>query len=167
MSMKLQFAMLGSAALLCACASQEPEPLLISSIEVDADLTAVDSPGAVTYWKNLSDDLETAIASQFAGSIDPSGHPLTVDIDELSLSESYAAGSAIDNASLSGLVTLGDIVPDARPDTAYTVTATASDAVPYMDSDGNTGVSATSAEYYKAIVQAFARGTAQTLRSGS
>lgn len=155
-----------SALILAACAGSEPEPLLISSITVDTDLSSIQSPEAVNYWQSLSDDLQTAIAAEFAGSTSPDGHPISVDIDELSLSESYAAGAAIDTARLSGVVMLGDVTPDARPDPTYTITATAQDAVPYMSPNGDTAVSATTPEYYDAIVKAFARGTAETLKSG-
>jgi hypothetical protein len=164
--MKIQALTVSSALILAACASGDSEPLQISSITVETDLSSVQSREAVNYWQSLSDDLETAIAAEFAGDIDPNGHPVTVDIDELSLSEFYAAGASVDNARLSGMVTLGDVVPDARPDPSYTITATAQDAVPYMPQDGTTSISATTPEYYDAIVKAFARGTAETLRSG-
>ena len=163
--MKLQLLSIGAALALGACASSSPEPLTISSVKVDTDLTSIQSRQAVDYWKSLSSDLETAIAAEFAGHIDPTGRPVTVDIDELSLSESYAAGASIDSARLSGVVALGDIEPDGVPDPTYTVTATAQDAVPFMSADGDRQVSATSAAYYDAIVKAFARGTAEPLRS--
>lgn len=151
---------------LSACASGSPDPLLVSSIAVTTDLSAVQSREAVEYWQNLSDDLETALASEFAGSINPNGHPITVDIDELSLSETFVAGATVDNAQLSGLVTLGDIEPDARPDPSYTITATAQDATPFLQADNVVEINPTTPAYYDAIVKAFARGAAEALVSG-
>jgi hypothetical protein len=165
--MKLQLAAICGTFVLAACASGEPEPLLISSVTVNTDLSAVQSREAVEYWQNLSSDLETAIATEFAGSIDTSGHPITVDIDELSLSETFAPGATIDNATLSGLVTLQDTVPDARPDPAYTITATAQDATSYLPADNVVEVNPTTPQYYEAIVKAFASGAADVLRQGS
>jgi hypothetical protein len=164
--MKLQIAAVCGAVVLAACAPQA-EPLLISSVSVTTDLSAVRSAEAVEYWQNLSDDLETAIATEFTSSIDPAGHPIIVDIDELSLSETFAPGASIDTAQLTGRVTLGDIAPDARPDPAYTITATAQDATPYLQQGTTVEINPTTPEYYDAIVRAFARGVAEALRSGS
>lgn len=163
--MKPQILTLGAALALAACAASEPEPLLISTVEVTTDLSAIQGQGAVEYWQTLSSDLETAIAAQFQGSVDPAGHPVTVDVDELSLTETYAAGATIDNAALSGVVTLGDIEPDGREDPAYTVTATTRDVEPYLEDGSSEGMTSTNREYYDALVQAFARGTAETLRA--
>ena len=42
----------GAALLLAACGGKGSEPLLISEINVDTDLSAVGSREAVDYWKN-------------------------------------------------------------------------------------------------------------------
>ena len=64
----------GAALVLAACGGgQATEPLTISEVTVQADLPAVGSPQAMSYWQNLSGDLETAIAAQFVGRIDPAG----------------------------------------------------------------------------------------------
>lgn len=153
--------------LAAACASGDPEPLMISSVTVETDLSAVQGREAVAYWQNLSDDLETAIASEFAGRIDPNGHPVTVDIDELTLNETFSAGASFDTARLSGLVSLGDIEPDGMQDPSYTVTATAQDVTPFLQEGDTVQINPTTPQYYQAVVQAFARGAADTLRSGS
>jgi hypothetical protein len=153
----------GAALLLAACGGgQQNEPLTISGVTVQADLPAVGSPQAVAYWKNLSDDLETAIASQFVGRIDPMGKEIAVDVDEISLASPFATGATAETARLAGTVTL--INPDGTNAAVYNVTASSSDVVTYLPA-GSTLVTVqpTSAEYYQAIVRAFARGTAQAL----
>ncbi len=56
------------------------------------------------------------------------------------------------------------INPDGTNAAAYDVTATSQDVVPYLPPGSSlVKMPATSAEYYRAIVEAFARGTAQTL----
>ena len=82
----------GAALVLAACAGSQEEPLLISEVQVQTDLAAVGSREAVAYWQGLSADLETAIAGQFVGRVDPSGNVITVDVDELSLTSPFAAG---------------------------------------------------------------------------
>lgn len=152
----------GAAALfLAACAgSQEQPPLMISDVTVETDLAAVGSRQAVSYWQSLSADLETAIANEFLGRIDPAGPRITVDVDEISLNSPFSA-TAAETARLSGRVEL--ISPAGTTDAAYDVTATAQDVADFLP-QGVT-VPPTSADYYAAIVQAFARGVAVTLAS--
>jgi hypothetical protein len=155
----------GAALLLGACA-QQPEPLTISEITVDADLSALGSAEAVSYWQNLSSDLETALAAEFAGSFGPAGtgKTITVDVDELTLATSFTPTARIEDARLAGRVTMEN--PDGTTAAAYDVAATSSDAAAFLASGSNvTTVSPASAEYYQAIVRAFARGTAETLRA--
>lgn len=165
--MKKLVAFIPVSMLVAACASGEPDPLLISSVTVNTDLAAIQSREAVEYWQDLSSDLETAIAAEFAGNIDPTGRPVTVDIDELTLEETFTAGASLDTARLSGAVSLGDVAPDGVPDPTWTVTATAQDATPYVQEGGTIQVNPTTPAYYDAIVKAFADGAADTLRSGS
>lgn len=155
----------GAAALaLAACASAPPEPLRIADVTVAADLPAVGSREAVSYWKNLGSDLETAIAGQFVGYLDPAGRHIQVDVDELSLASPFAPGAAAETARLSGLVTLTN--PDGTQAAAYNVTASAQDVQNVLP-EGSKSVAPTSGAYYQAIVEAFARGTANTLRQST
>ena len=56
------------------------------------------------------------------------------------------------------------INPDGTDAAAYDVTATSQDVVSYLPPGTSlVSVRPTSTEYYNAIVQAFARGTAETL----
>lgn len=152
----------GAALLLAACAKSEPEPLHISDVSVQADLAAVGSREAVSYWKGLSGDLETAIANQFVGRIDPKGPSIRVDVDELSLNSPFARGATAETAVLSGTVDL--MSPAETKMSSYTVTAHAQDVQDFLPAGTNlVSVPPTSAEYYHAVVQAFARGVAVTL----
>ena len=153
----------GAALLLAACAgSQQPEPMTISEVTVNADLSAIGSRQAVSYWQGLSGDLETAIAAEYVGRTDPKGKHIDVDVDELSLNSPFAAGATAETAKLSGRVTLTN--PDSTTAAAYDVTASAQDVATYLPSGSNlVSIPPTSAEYYRAVVQAFAEGTATAL----
>jgi hypothetical protein len=158
----------GAALLLAACGGgrDQAEPLLISGVTVEADLPAVGSRQAMNYWQNLSGDLETAIAAQFVGRIDPAGKQIDVDVDELSLSSPFAPGATAETARLTGTATL--INPDGTNAAVYNVTATSADVVTYLPEGTNlVSVKPTSQEYYNAIVQAFARGTAEALTAAA
>lgn len=153
----------GTAIALAACSgAKPPEPLTISEVTVEADLPAVGSREAVAYWQHLSDDLKTAIAGQYVGRLDPTGRKIDVDVDEISLRSPFASGATAETAKLSGRVTL--INPDGTNAAAYDVSATSQDIAPYLP-PGSTlaSIPPTSAEYYRAIVLAFAKGTATTL----
>lgn len=165
--MRLLATVAAAALVLAACAGTKPEPLKISEINVTADLPAIGSRQATTYWANLDRDLEAAIADQFVGYIDPLGKRINVDVDELSLSTPFASGATSETARLTGRVELLNL--DGTSVAAYDVTATSQDIATYLP-PGSTLVSIppTSTEYYQAIVRAFAQGAANTLRaSGS
>lgn len=152
----------GAALLVAACASSQPEPLRISDVSVQTDLSAVGSREAVGYWRNLNADLETAIAAQFAGRIDETGPSIRVDVDELSLNSPFASGATAETAVLTGRVDL--VSPAETTISSYNVTARAQDVQDFLPSGANVvSVPPTSAEYYQAVVQAFARGVAITL----
>jgi hypothetical protein len=155
----------GAALALAACAGSQNTPLTISDVSVNTDLTAVGSREAVAYWKDLSGDLETAIANQFAGRIDPSGDRITVDVDEISLNSPFTAGATAETARLSGRV--DRLNPAGTSEGAYDITASAQDVADFLPTGSNlVSVPPTSAAYYQAIVQAFARGVSTTLSSG-
>lgn len=156
----------GAALVLAACAGNEPEPMTISEVRVEADLASIGTRQAVSYWQNLSDDLEEAIAAQFLGRIDPTGNVITVDVDELSLNTAFGAGATAETAVLSGRVEL--LNPAGTSEGAWDVTASATDVVDFLPAGTDiVSVPPTSAAYYRAIVQAFARGAALTVQAGS
>jgi hypothetical protein len=158
--------LVGAALLLAACNGNRSEPLLISEINVDTDLSAVGTREAVDYWQGLDSDLEAAIAGQVVGRSDPLGKRIRVDIDEISLSSAFSPGANAETARLSGRVVLEN--PDGTQAAAYDVAATSQDVVNYLQPGSNVvSISPTSREYYNAIVEAFARGTAQVLSGAS
>jgi hypothetical protein len=156
----------GAALALAACAGAREEPLTISEIQVETDLSAVGSRQTVAYWQDLSGDLETAIANQFVGRIDPAGNVITVDVDEISLNSPFASGATAETAVLSGRVEM--LNPAGTSEGAWDVTATAQDVVDFLPAGSNVvTVRPTTPEYYQAVVQAFARGAALSVQAGS
>lgn len=158
------FALLTASALaLAACSSEPAAPTrqAISEISVNTDLTSVGNPSAVEYWDNLSADLETALANQFVNDISSDGARIEVDVDELSLAESYSEGFG-QNSTLSGRVTVTDM-RDA-PLGTYNVSASMAQA---QAVEPGAQPSTDSAAFYQALVQAFAQGVDQTINSGT
>jgi hypothetical protein len=158
-----KFALLAGAALLVTACAREPElPFTVSDVTVEADLTSVGTREATSYWQRLPQDLETAIAGEFVGRIDPKGNTIVVDIDEISLNSPFAASATAQTAVLSGRVEM--LNPAGTSEGAYNVTASAQDIQDFLPAGENSvSIPPTSSEYYRAIVQAFARGVKQTL----
>lgn len=151
---------------LAACSGgeeQAPARQTISEITVDTDLSAIGNAQAVTYWGRLSTDLQTALATRLVGDISPSGAVLSVDVDELSLANSYS--SQFDqNSTLSGQVTLTD--RRGQQLSSYTVTATSSQALASA-TRAEAAITPGSSEFYAALVRAFAAGVDQTINGAA
>jgi hypothetical protein len=155
-------ALLAAAGLVLAACARQEEPLTIAEVNVDTDLASIGSPEAVAYWQDLSADLETALASQFVGRIGETGRTVNVDVDELSLSNALTANLADEDARLAGRVEV--INADGTTDSAYRVTATTNDVMTFLPPGTDiVSVPPTSAAFYGAVVQAFARGTAEVV----
>jgi hypothetical protein len=165
--MKVYGYLAGAAMMLAACAGEEAAaPFTVSDVAVTSDLSAVTSRDAATYWGNLESDLASAIAGQFVGETGPDGVNIAVDIDELSLANFVQSQAGADSARLTGDVA----VFDARNDEQvgfYTVSASANEVASFLPADRDiVTISPTSAEFYSAAVQAFARGVADAVRGG-
>lgn len=158
----------GSALLLAACATT-PEaptpPSTVSAITVNTDLQSIGNAESVSYWQGLDDDLEAALASAYLGRIDPAGAVISVDVDELSLANAFSSQFQGENSRLSGQVVVTDPV-SGESIGVYDVTATAREAETLLTGAGVTTISPTSAEFYEAVVEAFARGVVQAVSGG-
>lgn len=152
----------GAALLVGACAAQPPDPLRIAEINVNADLSSIGNRDAVAYWQGLDADLETAIATEFVGMIDPAGSTINVDVDELALANALTAGLGAEDARLAGTVEV--VNPNGTVAGLYDVTASTRQAAVFLPPDTDiTRVPPTSTEFYFAVLQAFARGTAEAV----
>lgn len=154
----------GAALVLGACAAREPDPTTIAAINVNADLSAISSRDAAVYWRSLDADLETALATEFVGRIAPVGRTINVDVDELSLANAFTVGLGPDDARLAGRVEL--VEADGSTGGVFDVTASASEAALFLPPGTNIAtIPPSSAEFYRAVVLAFARGTADAVNA--
>jgi hypothetical protein len=151
---------------LSACAGADaPQPVQVSDVVVETDLSAVSSPQAASYWGNLSGDLSSAIAAEFVDQTAPEGWIVMVDVDEIALANAFQSSLGADEARLSGTVNLirpgSDDVFD-----SWAVSASANEAATFMTGDADvTVVQPSSAEFYAAVVRAFASGVGDTVRA--
>jgi hypothetical protein len=161
--------LMGSTALTGALAETEVNSEAVSEIVVSADVQSIADPAAVAFWQSVEADLATALAAELYGRIAEDGALLTVDVDELSLVESFAAPIGSERSRLTGQVVLSD--PESGETLEeFAVSASASEGVapvaPGTAADGTQVVvlQPASAEFYATAVEAFARGVAQTLQ---
>jgi hypothetical protein len=167
--MKVHGYLAGAVIALAACAGGEEAaaPLTVSDVAVSSDLSAVTSRDAARYWGNMESDLESAIAAEFVGQTGPGGVNIEVDIDEISLANFFQSQAGADNARLTGSVAVIDAQNEQQRG-FYTVSASANEVATFLPPDSDVvTVSRTSAEFYSAVVQAFARGVADAVRTGA
>lgn len=153
-----------AAALVLAAASAQAQSLTISDIQVEADLTAVADPMAAAYWGTAEADLSAALAAELTDIIAPEGMVLIVDLDEISLANVFEAEAGADDARLTADVGLYDVRTE-DVERQFTISASTNEAATYLPAGVDVvTVSPSSAEFYGAVVKAFARGVSDTLR---
>ena len=167
--MKALALVLGAALFLTACQGMEPTGMrqgTISQVNVTTDLGAIRDPAAARYWQTLNGDLQTAIAAELADRIDPAGAIVTVAVDELSLTEAYLTRFGQGDSRLNGQVDLTD-PGNGQSIGSYTVSVRARDAARFLPptADNVIRISPNSADFYAALVRAFARGVAEAIRT--
>ncbi len=165
--MTIRASLAGAAALgLALAASAQAQPASISDIQVEADLTAVANSTAAQYWGTLDADLSTALASELVDMISPDGLVLIVDLDEISLASLLEAQAGADDARMTGDVGLYDPRTE-EVERQFTISASTNEAATFLPPGADViTISPSSGEFYAAVVQAFARGISQTLRTG-
>ncbi|MFN3846014.1 MAG: hypothetical protein ACK4RZ_09360 [Paracoccaceae bacterium] len=152
--------LLTTAALFIATAAMAQDTK-VKEVSVTADMTAVSNVQAAAYWTSMADDLENAIVARLVDRIADEGSKVMVDIDELSLANSFQNKLGLEDAVLVGMVNVSN---EAKFDT-YELTVTAKTAQAFAP-DGTVleGAFADTPEYYAALISAFADGVVSRLK---
>ncbi|MFN4155337.1 MAG: hypothetical protein ACK4HF_11840 [Paracoccaceae bacterium] len=137
---------------------------MVKEVNVSADITAIANAEAAAYWTNAADDLENAIVARLVDRIGDEGSRIVVDIDELSLSNSFQNQLGLEDAVLVGMVNVTSETDNAKFD-AYELTVTAQSAQAFA-ADGTVldGAFTDTPEYYAALIAAFADGVVTRLK---
>ena len=137
---------------------------MIKEVEVAADITAVSNAEAAAYWTNMADDLENAIVARLVDRTAEDGAKISVDIDELSLANSFQNQLGLEDAVLVGKVAVTSETDNAVFD-GYELTITAVNAQAFAP-DGMVleGAFTDTPEYYQALISAFADGVVTRLK---
>lgn len=137
---------------------------MVQEVSVEADLTAVSNAQAAAYWTNAADDLENAIVARLVDRIADTGSKISIDIDELALSNSFQNQLGLEDAVLVGMVNVSNDTDNSKFD-AYELTVTAQSAQAFA-ADGTVleGAFTDTPEYYAALIAAFADGVVTRLK---
>ncbi|MDK3074974.1 hypothetical protein QO034_17935 [Sedimentitalea sp. JM2-8] len=137
----------------------------VSKIDVEADLSAIETYEAAGAWKSLEVDLETAIAERLVTRIadeDADAAEIEVDIDEVALANNFEAALGIGSWSIVGDVDID--MPDPSKDENYTLTVTTDQLDAYYPEGTNTStLTVESDAFYTAVISAFADNVASKL----
>lgn len=137
---------------------------MIKEVSVEADITAITNAEAAAYWTSAADDLENAIVARLVDRIGEEGSNILIDIDELSLSNSFQNQLGLEDAVMMGTVNITSETDNSNFDT-YELTVTAQSAQAFA-ADGTVleGAFTDSPEYYAALIAAFADGVVTRLK---
>lgn len=152
------------AAALLSVGMANAETAPIKDVSVETDITAIENTKAASYWANVSADIENAIAARLVDRTAEEGSEIKIDINELSLANSFQSALGLEDAVLVGQVNVINETDNAKYD-AYELTISAKAAQAYGP-DGLVleGAFTDTPEYYAALVNAFADGVVTRLK---
>lgn len=158
------FRTLMTTAALCAATAAVAQETMVKGIDVSVDITAVTNVQAAAYWTSTADDLENAIVARLVDRTAEQGSMITIDIDELSLANSFQNKLGLEDAVLVGKVNVSNEQDNSKFD-GYELTVTAKTAQAYAP-DGTVldGAFTDTPEYYQALITAFADGVVSRLK---
>ncbi len=137
----------------------------IASVDVTIDLPAVTNTAAAQRFNHIADDLKNAIAALLVDRLSEDGAKITVDISAVELSNSYTESAGIADTKLVGLVHILDDKQHKLFDN-YTLTIDVNQAKTFLaPTIDMTTLKASSDEYYKAMIQAFANAVVDKLKA--
>lgn len=132
----------------------------IKEITVEMDLTAIVNPLAAKRFGTLATDLQGAIAARLVDRIGEEGRKLSVDISEAELSNAFTEAAGLAETKLVGLVHVTDENDNTHFNT-YTLTVTVENARTFFPVGVDEAtLTATSDEFYTALISAFAEAVA-------
>jgi len=138
--------------------------VMVRDIEVATDIEAMENRKAAAYWANISDDIESAMMERLVGETGDEGSRIVVDIDEVELANSYESALGVAESRLKGNVVVLNDQDNTKYD-AYDLTVTFADAGPYfLPGTDLSLVTSDSAEYYDAMITAFADHIVENLK---
>ncbi|WP_126978190.1 hypothetical protein [Frigidibacter oleivorans] len=154
-----------SAALAAALALGAAAPALaqteVREVAVEVDLSAIQNARAATVWANVGPDLQAALLARVADRVDNDGVRISIDINEIELSNSYEQALNIADSRLSGRVNISSNTDNTKFDT-YDLSVAFDTA--YLPAGADmTAIGIDSPAYYQAMIALFAERVVEKL----
>ncbi len=151
-----------AAALLTGSAALAVTP--IGNVNVDVDLDAIQNAKAANYWTDIADDLENEIVARLASQIEEQGASVSVDIDELSLANTFESTFGWEESYLIGDVSVSNLQDNSDHD-FYTLKVSFQQAQAFFPEgvDFNK-LTSDSPYYYESMIDAFADNVVEKLQ---
>jgi hypothetical protein len=149
--------LLPAVALLMASATAYAQDLpTVKSVDVTVELEAIGNEKAAAYWTTIADDLETAIVSRVTNQIADDGVDLTVDIEEVSLSNGFDEAFGLADTRIAATISQRSDTDERRSRT-YDLGLDVNQSMPMMPADVDlAALPSDTRVYYDAMIAAFA-----------
>lgn len=161
--MRILPAMTVLAALALPLAANAKDLTPVESVKVETDVTAISNPAAARFWGRLSEDLTAAILSRVQPRIADKGLRIYVDINEVSLANSFQTAMGTQDSILVGQVNVSS--DDNAKFDAYELTVSMEMANRYLPEGTVAMTSLTDTpEHYRGMINAFAENVVERLK---
>lgn len=135
----------------------------VKSVEVEMDITALTNAAAAERFANISADLQGAILARVVERTAEEGMEISIDLSEVELSNSFTDAVGAADTRLVGNVKVSDETKTSNFNT-YELTVTIEQATPFLPQEfDQTSLTASSDEFYQALIAAFADGVVTRL----
>ncbi|TDT75462.1 hypothetical protein BDE40_2193 [Litoreibacter halocynthiae] len=136
----------------------------VSSVDVTVDLTAIKNESAAAYYTSIEEDLETAIVAKLTDQLSDDGASVVVDIDELSLANSFQSILGLEESELAGSVSVNNLNDNSQHQ-AYELTVSYLPAPIVFDpGEDIVIIRRDTADYYIQMVDTFAEHLTEKLK---
>lgn len=150
------FSLPALAFLMASTAAYAQDLPTVKSVEVTVELAAIGNEKAAAYWTAIADDLENAIVARITDQIADDGVDLTVDIEEVSLSNGFDEALGLADTRLAGMISQRSDTDERRSRT-YELALDVNQALPMVPADVDLAALPTDTRvYYDAMIAAFA-----------
>ena len=135
----------------------------VKSVEVEMDITALTNAAAAERFANTAADLQNAILARVVDRTADEGMEVKIDLSEVELSNSYTDAVGAADTRLVGTVNVSDMGDNTNFNT-YELTVTVEQAAPFFPEGYDmASLTASSDEFYTAMIDAFADGVVRRL----
>jgi hypothetical protein len=157
------FSLPAMALLMASAAAYAQDLPTVKSVDVTVELEAIGNEKAAAYWTTIADDLETAIVERITNQIADDGVDLTVDIEEVSLSNGFDEVLGLADTRLAATVQQKSETDERRSRT-YDLSLDVNASLPMMPADVDLASLPTDTRvYYDAMIAAFAEEVVKRL----